>query len=208
MLKILLTACLIFSLKLFAHPVSFKGSVPITWMNEERKTEAITTYSIKYWWGVGSHYFRIEDNKKDLDALFAKTNFLLKRWNKKDSQANIYAWLGAGALWNDNSHFTYLTGIQADYETRRIYTEATFRSLRTFDNSEVVNIAQASFGLSPYLAGYEDLQSWMIVRGNYTPELEDQWMISTLLRFFYRNVFWEMGANHKGHPIINLMVHF
>lgn len=192
----------------WAHPVSFQGSLPLVTRNEARKTEYMAIYSAKYFWGLGAHYFRIIDKTEESHSLFAKTSFLLKRWNEKHAQANIYVWAGAGQQWSptkNNSALLY--GARADYETRRVFLESDYRQLVGINESNY-DFFQAQVGIAPYIADYNDLHTWMIVRFNYTPQLEQEIAVIPMLRFFYKNIFWEIGSNQKGHWMINTMVHF
>ena len=52
--------------------------------------------SLEYWWAVGVHHIR-RPNWEDQNGTFLSTNFLLKRWNGENLQANLYMNLGIGS---------------------------------------------------------------------------------------------------------------
>jgi hypothetical protein len=57
---------------------------------------------------------------------------LLKRWNLSDAQANVWLFGGIGELDRGaaGSQMAWSPGIQADYETTRLYAAATARMYR------------------------------------------------------------------------------
>lgn len=164
-------------------------------------------------------------------------NFLLKRWLFEDSQANIYTSLGGG-LWaslasSDAASNTYekpsalaYLSVDMDWESRHWYTALHFGSsvFRPTPAREATPVAKAPpiikslaqrkvslhwlynwryrLGFAPYLGGMDELQTWFVLQYNHNFQL------TPLLRFFYKNVLWEMGATLKGKPFLTLMVHY
>ena len=69
--------------------------------------------------------------------------------------------------------------------------------------------ATARMGFAPYEADYKSLQSWMVAQVMYmqTPE-GSRTIPMVLMRFFYKTVLWELGADLYGRPWIQLMAHY
>jgi hypothetical protein len=62
-------------------------------------------------------------------------------------------------------------------------------------------------GFSPFKADFNSLQSWAMLQLWSDPVTSQELKVTPLLRFFYQNVLWEMGASTKGDMMLNLMVH-
>jgi hypothetical protein len=69
-------------------------------------------------------------------------------------------------------------------------------------------MTQARVGFSPKMADFKDLQTWVMLQGMYTPDVDRKVMLTPLLRFFYHNVLWEMGSSTRGEWMLNFMVHY
>lgn len=105
------------------------------------------------------------------------------------------------------TNVAYMTGFEADWETRTIYTALKyyyFTSPKVTD----ISMAQARVGFSPNEAGFDKLQTWFMLQAMVMPDVESEVIITPLLRFFYHNVLWEMGSSTRGEWLINLMVHY
>ena len=135
-------------------------------------------------------------------------NVLAKRWFFEDSQANIYLSLMAELPLSKADLQTSLKSrlksrIEMDWESRRLYT--TF-SLLAFKMTKPIKYKISSrLGFAPYLGSMEELQTWMIFQFSF---MEKTLKIEPLMRFFYRNVLWEIGSSLKGDFFLSLMVHY
>ncbi len=138
--------------------------------------------------------------------------FLIKRWNREESQANIYAFAGAGHFSErvdgntiDDGGFSR-AGLQIDYETRQIHTNFRYVERRSFDGfDELDNLIDAAVGFAPYTGSYEDIHTWLLIRYMDGRKMEES-MISPTLRFFYRNFLWEIAMSTRGESQVNFMV--
>ena len=83
-------------------------------------------------------------------------------------------------------------------------------------------------GMAPYVGGMDELQTWLIVQLDarppyyYRSEAEPLDLVAArsyalppnllevtpLMRFFYKNVLWEMGASIRGQFFTSLMLHY
>jgi len=133
---------------------------------------------------------------------------LLKRWNLSDAQANVWLFGGLGQLdrGDAGSHLAWSPGIQADYETTRLYAAATARLYR----AGAVERDQYSVraGFSFYQASYDEPQPWLIVDARRMVGLYDGWEVTPMLRIIHKRFFIEGGVSDRGNLRANLMVTF
>lgn len=193
-----------------AHPVSYKGSIGVMGYHSPVLTHNQLNYSLSHRIAMGAHYFtRPElDNR---EASYLSANFLVHRWNGTGLQANIYAIAGAGydQIASDNSSASGLTALQFDIENRKYYFLA--KQLRTLgDDNQGLNQTLLRLGFAPYVGRFEDLHSWFIVewkRNKFSDGflLEDT---TALLRFFYKNLLFEVGQSFNGFTKFNYIIHF
>ena len=80
--------------------------------------------------------------------------------------------------------------------------DATARELRK-SRAEVVRAA-----IELYLAEYEDLNTWLLLRAEYSDGFAEEIELIPTLRFFYNNYFWEVGMDTNGRMRAMFMVHF
>lgn len=189
-----------------AHPVSFKDGFGImpTYMAERQELELNYTY--RHESAVAFNIINIEGDK-DITFYLPQFNHKFYRRNSLDSQANIYGSLGLGlADQRNDTGPAGLAAIQADYETRRIYTLVYGEHLQA--EGEGLNRIRYRAGFAPYLANFEELNTWLIAQVEYTPELRDEWTITPLIRLFYSNYLVEFGVSLEGDPFIAGIFHF
>lgn len=204
-----LVACYAFSL--FAHPVIYKEGIVVSYSNMRSYSDNQLMYSWSNRWSSGLNQWRFSRGEENTEFAFLKTNHLLYRHNGESSQGNIYVHGGIGVVDSEiekrQTNEAYMTGIEMDWETRTIYTALKyyyFTSPKVTD----LSMAQARVGFSPYEAGFDQLQSWFMVQAMVMPEVEPEVIITPLLRFFYKNVLWEIGSSTRAEWIINVMVHY
>lgn len=172
-------------------------------INSSEKSENTIVYSPKWWLGTGVMHVQSGDHKWTNLHL----GLLLKRWNNWESQGNFYLFGGPGIerMNGQNKYFTR-TGVQADWETRRIYTMTKYTSTITdWQNQESY---EARVGFAPFLAGFKDLNIWAILQVTHDPKASQQTEVTPLVRMFYKNVLWELGSSLDNKWLINFMVRF
>ncbi len=191
-----------------AHPVSFKGAYGIMpeYMNGRYELEA--NYSFDRNKAVGISGIWAETEAGNISMIIPKFNYLAFRDNNRDSQANIYLSLGmGGANSGSDTDLVGLASIQGDYETRRIYTLAHLETIQSSGESEL-NHFRYRLGFAPYIAGYEGIHSWLIGQIDYSPQMEDEWTVTPVVRVFYDNYLFEAGVSLKGDPFLAFISHF
>ena len=191
-----------------AHPVSFEGAYQLMLGGTDsmQNFELYHSYTPKTAFGL--HLMRFEDERDD--DLFAglQHNWLLKRWNLPDAQANLYLGAAAGIAKQDGDPWAPagLGFFRADYETRRIYTAFETKLVGSEDVSR--GVTSASVGFAPYKAEFEQLNTWLILQFEHVSGMEDDLAIIPKIRLFKGNYFLELGCSLEGAPQVNFMVHF
>jgi hypothetical protein len=206
MIKKFISLFFILNLPLYAHPVIYKkgwifqGSFMPN-MNEQRVGY---TASPRFAFIYNAHHFENINNYQDYTF---GVNLLLKRWLKHSSQANLYTGLHGG-LYRDNQddgkvgHF-FLMG---DWETREHYLMAKVKKFIFEGHSR--NSYTARYGFAPFVAGMNELQTWLIMQAMYVEKQSKEVILTPMLRFFYQNVLWEIGHSTRGKSYLTIMVHY
>lgn len=184
----------------------YKGGWALSSFNMPDFSNNYVMYSVNNLFALGLDQYRFEKNDQTSDIGLFKVNHLLWRHNGEDSQASIYLHGGVGLedqkFTNSVLRASYLGGVEADWETRKLYTSAKYFQ---FQN---IAMTQARIGLSPKEAPFENLQTWFMLQGMHLKGVNETVSLTPMLRFFYQNVLWEMGSSTKGDWMLNLMVHY
>lgn len=194
-----------------AHPVIYKDGVVVSSVNMESYSDNQLMYSWSKRFASGLNHWRFSKQDQSTNMGLFKTNYLLFRHNAEASQTNIYLHAGIGMvdsqLERKGSGEAYMTGMEADWENRNLYT--SFKQyFYTSPGLTSLNMTQARIGFSPYESGFEQLQTWFMLQGMYMPEIDRKLSLIPMLRFFYQNVLWEVGSSVRGEWMLNLMVHY
>ena len=191
-----------------ANPVSFKDGWGIMPSYGKDWSDLMVNYSITNRYALGVSQFYRQGEKSTATFGIGQVNYLLSRWNELDSQANIYASTGAGGRHDSvrDDSFAGYGSLEADYETRRIYTLLAAETLQSRRSD--FNRLRWRGGFSPYKAPFEALQTWLLVQVDYMPEMHDKTTVTPLVRFFYNNYALELGVSLDGKPFLGAMAHF
>lgn len=193
-----------------AHPVIYEGGKVFSFSNMPSYSDNQALYSLTPKIAAGLNHWRFTKDERNTEFGFARLNYLLKRINGEDSQANIYLLSGVGMVDSEiGSRATeeaYMGGVEMDWETRTLYTSLKHYQ---FASPEVTDIGmtQARIGFSPVEANFEQLQTWFMVQAMYMGEVDQTVTVTPFLRFFYQSVLWELGSSTRGEWMLNLMVH-
>jgi hypothetical protein len=194
----------------WAHPVSYKDAVGLMSYNTPQMNEVLLTYSLTPSFAVAGTYLR--DSKSEF--AIPRANFLLKRWNNEDSQANVYFSGGVGVeKFADTTYGARLAELVADWESRKyyLYFDHLYLNRDNPDNSSLTekdyNHSKLRAGLAPFLADYNELNVWLILQGERHLD-ESKTELTQFLRVYMKNVLWEIGARFDGGWAFNYMVHF
>lgn len=168
--------------------------------------EMKVSYTFDPRWSVliNSHRFEQADEYQDVAI---GLNTLVKRWLQRDSQANIY--LGAHYGQYEDNFSDGNVGhamLMADWEDREDYF--MFRTKRFYYNDQETQDYLIRYGFAPFVAGMNELQAWGILQVYYYEEQRKEALITPMLRFFYKNVLWEMGSTTKGESFLTMMIHY
>ncbi len=211
LIKILGLFVALYSLSLFAHPVIYKDGIVVSSSNMSSYSDNQLMYSWSNKWSSGLNQWRFTKDDRNTEFALVKLNHLLYRYNGENSQGNIYIHGGAGVADSEiekrQTNDAYMAGFEADWETRTLYTAIKhyyFTSPKVTD----ISMTQARIGFSPFESGFDQLQSWFMLQAMYMPDVESEVVITPLLRFFYKNVLWEVGSSTRAEWMINLMVHY
>ncbi len=201
---------LLLPLYVLSHPVIYKGGW-VYWgeFGQSSNSQVISyTFHPNFSIGVKSDYYSNLNEYRDYKLGMSS---LIKRWYLKDSQANIYTSFYAGDFGQNVGQRNINGGVlqaqlDIDWESRSLYT-AFATSLLKLDGQSLSKYSYR-IGFAPYIAGMNVLQTWLILQFRYFEELENKINITPMMRFFYKNVLWEIGSNLKGSSFLTLMVHY
>jgi len=190
-----------------AKPLSYVGGLMIMQENDETGHTLSLDYTFTPTEAVGL-YVKQDENGKDILMLSPEINTLLKRWNLPDGQGNIFNMSGAGiAYWRHNTQPALWTAFLADYESRRWFF--SFEPRFVYDGDIEKSVWQRAYiGIAPYLANYNELNTWIMLRVDHHPAKHDHFVATPLLRFFYKTYWLELGYSSDQHIMVNWTVQF
>ena len=186
-----------------AKPIAFQdGTSLMLEYGAGSMLEAQAFYAPRYWWSAGGGLLRLEEENGAFsrDIAYTRANLLLKRWNLPGAQGNVFASGGLGAAQGSDfsgTHTAYNFALQADYETRRVYT-----SLKSdWQGSSVYThrIDTAQIGFAPYPHDWTVLATWFVLQARtYTGGLYGGVEGALVLRLFKGSVWAEAGVTQDG----------
>jgi hypothetical protein len=188
---------------LLAKPIAFAdGTTVMAEYGAGTMTEAQVFHAPKYNWSLGVGYLELDSDFADRrrEIGYARVNYLVKRWNMKAAQANVFSWGGVGSAHSSDtsgSAFAWNAGAQIDYETRRVYgsLKTDLHDSDTFTH----RIDTLQLGLAPYKHDYDTLATWLVLQGrNITGGIHEGIEWSLLLRLFKGGAWLEAGATTDG----------
>ena len=198
-----------------ARPVSYPDAWTVMLRNDVNQNSAHIHYTLDTQHSVG---LRLRyDREGDFVFTGAQLNRLIKRWNKVDSQANLYGRVAIGQvsdnlddgemrLERERDEGVFL-GVSGDWETRRYFVSA---AAEHWDNGRFGEFSSfhSRLGIAPYVANTGALHTWIMVEGHHRPESRDKVGASALLRFFKGPSLLEVGVDDQGEPLLNYIHRF
>ena len=210
MLKYILYFYFVIS-SLFARPVSYVNGWTFITMNDNKNLSSLIHFTPSSRYSLG--YKVDHDKSKEYWINALNINYLVKRINKKHSQANIYFKSGAGLIYSDYSQyskkkeFVSYAEISTDWENRhRLY--AYNNKVIKSNNIDSTFIQKARFGIAPYVASYGKLHTWLIYELNHMPEENKVFFSNGILRFFKSPNLLEIGMNNDRDILFNFIKRF
>ncbi len=205
-MKKVIIAILFMPTLLLAHPVIYKdGWVYWGSFGPDMNTQRVSyTLHPKFSLEANTSWYQNNDEYRDY---MLGANYLVKRWLNGDSQGNIYASYHAGYFKDlDTDGFAQHLMLMGDWESRSLYTAGSVMSFLYNDKEEFKYSYR--FGFAPFVAGMNTIQNWLILKLDYFEAQNKKILVTPMMRFFYKNVLWEMGANTQGDYFLTLMIHY
>ena len=191
-----------------AHPVSFKDATAVMTWNQSFMTDNWVTYSFHPRMAIAARTMRLEMPEGRMNYYAPQFDFLVKRWNETDSQANIYIYGSYGV-----AHFLNQTdraaqvGMEIDAESRKHYISVQYEKMWTPVGPDM-DIIKARLGVAPYEAEFNEVASWFMIQYQRHPMLVKENVVTPLIRLFYKSFLLEGGVSTDGDWMTNFMFHF
>ena len=194
-------ALIFFLSAISAHPVIFKNG-KVFWLTQNPSFNDIRFgVSKSSNWLIGGRF--LEDRNSNETFALINNNFLAKRWNNRNSQANLYL-LSSVGLDTKNSKSMGTIGLHGDWEDRQFMV---MQMLEYYSYSRAV-VSNTRFAYSPYIADYSKTSTWLIA--HYRVEFSNDkysYMFFPVLRLFKKNYLVEIGFN-QDNSFLSFMTHF
>ena len=194
-------ALIILLSSLSAHPVIFKNG-KVFWLTQNPSFNDIRFgVSKTNSWLIGGRL--LEDRKSNETFALVNNNYLAKRWNSRNSQANLYL-LSSVGLDTRNSKSMGTIGIHGDWENRRFMV---MQMLEYFSHNSAL-VSNTRLAYSPYTVDYTKTSTWLIA--HYRIEYNnDQYSYTffPVIRLFKKNYLFEIGYNGND-SFLSFMTHF
>jgi hypothetical protein len=175
-----------------ARPVSYPGGWTVLQYNDGGSNSLWVHVSPDARYSVG--YFGQYDRMDAWTHHSVRATRLVKRWNEKESQANIYAWGGVGLVnFNDSadSDAAAHAGVSADWETRSLFVMGEAKGMQRGDKSDVEYLGR--LGVAPYEGDYGDLHLWLMLQGQHKPTAKEKFVTTPMARLFWDVNLVEVG---------------
>lgn len=156
---------LVLTLPAAAKPIAFaRGATLMAEYGAGSMLETQAFYAPKYFYSVGASALRFENADRWRMQTQVRANYLVKRWNAPKSQANVFVYAGLGSAHDSvgQSGFASSFGVQADYETRWLYTSA--RSDFNQALGERIRVDTLQIGAAPYAHDYKSVATFFLLQ--------------------------------------------
>ena len=200
MLRSLLVFIILLS-SISAHPVIFKNG-KVFWVSQTPSFNDIRFgVSQTSNWLIGGRV--LVDRKSNETFALINNNYLAKRWNSRNSQANIYLLSSVGVN-TKNSKSMGTFGVHGDWENRQLMV---MQMLEYYSHTSSW-VSSSRLAYSPYTVDYSKMSTWLIAqyRIEYNND-EFSYMFIPVVRFFKGNYLLEIGSNGDD-SFFTFMTHF
>lgn len=213
-----------------ARPIQGADSVTIrAEYGAGNSREVQVFYAPRHFWSVGVGHMSLEtDSPNSHEVSYARLNFLARRWNFEEAQANVFVWGGVGSAYfgpvtvrpdapdppgSGHDHGPLPGDVAVRYRGFReaawnaggqidYETLRFYTSLRTdAHRADTFSHRVDSFqiGFSPYDHEVDSLSAWLIASARrFTGHALEGDELALLLRLFRKNVWLEAGATTDG----------
>jgi hypothetical protein len=188
-------------------PLSYVGGTMVMQENDETGHTLSIDYTFDPHFALGL-YSKYEINQKEFWMAGPEINTLIKRWNLPDGQGNIFSMTGVGtARQGSNTQPAAWAFLLADYETRRWFF--SYEPRFTYAGNIEKSFWQRGYaGFAPYLATYDQLNTWFLIRLDHHPAKNEHFVVTPVVRFFYKTIWLEAGYSSNNHIMVNWTVQF
>lgn len=191
-----------------AHPVPYKDAIGVMTWNQPLLSDDWITYSFRHDAAVAARHMRVDMPDGRMHFYAPQINYLLKRWNLPDAQANVYVYGAYGAMNFLNQNVgAGLAGFEADAEDRRLYASLKYEKMWDKARANFYH-GTARVGAAPYAAEFNEIAAWFMLQYDYHPQLSNKFELTPLVRLFYRSVLLEVGVSTQADWMLNFMFHF
>jgi hypothetical protein len=183
--------CFVFSFVIPAQgkPLSYVGGTMVMQENDETGYTVTVDYTFHPHFALGV-YAKEDIGGNDFFTIGPQLNTLIKRWNLPDGQGNIFSMTGVGVSRQGSNT-----------------QPAGWGSLYSGD-IEKSFWQRGCAGFAPYLANYDQLNTWLLIRMDHHPAKEDHFVVTPVVRFFYKTIWLEVGYSNNNHVMVNWTVQF
>ena len=204
-LVFILLALWLFASPAWTKPIAYaRGTTLMAEYGSDLMQEAQVFYAPRYNYSLGGGYLRMEarDRSFDRNITYLRANLLVKRWNLPGAQGNIFAFGGLGSAEGrgfSGRRTAYNGGVQADYETRRIYVSGK-HDWHGVPGGFAEQMTTVQAGFAPYAHDWDVLATWFLIQARHYRKgmLDDRIQTAALVRLFKGNTWFEVGATDDG----------
>jgi len=200
-----------YAFQALSRPVSYPGGWTVMQKNDKNVHSVHLHYSptARYSVGYRTEYWRDEG----WQFQGVQFNYLVKRHNAQDSQANFYLKGGLGIAYdnfglpNEEIEPASFIDIAVDWETRRYFTSYENRLYYAADIDRFFR-QKARAGIAPYLGDYGDFHTWLMLQTDHIASEGNEVTFTPFVRIFKNEYMGEVGISNKGEVLFNLIIRF
>ena len=179
--------------------------------NDYKKNSILIHYTptSKYSIGYKSQYWQEEQHWLNSFNL----NYLIKRINKKSSQANFYLKTGLGLLksdykeYNNKKELISYAELATDWETRKYFVSYNNNMIKAV-TVDGLFMQKARIGYAPYITGYGGLHTWLMYEMQHMPENKKNNISNFIVRLFKSTNMFEVGLDENRNATFNYIKRF
>lgn len=206
-----------------AKPIAFAEAWTFMHERDRNMIQTELFYAPEFWWSLGpvTSIMKNDANTKRMETNLFQANYLVKRWNMPNAQANVFVSYGLGRTetTEQKPHHAGLApivstyrntaqryAVQGDYETRTFYTSFKVDALdsrRDFDRTDTFQI-----GFSPVAHDFDELAVWFVAQAKKYRGMDDKTEGGAFVRLFKRNIWVEIGMAERRKSQMMLMINY
>lgn len=202
---------LFFSREINSRPISYQGGWTIMQKNDFNRHSFHSHFSpsINYSIGYRVEYWR----KKEWIFHGLQLNYLLKRVNKPNSQANLYFKNALGFALSDYKNFdnniepNIFSGVAFDWENRQFFFNYENRINYNYTIDRFL-VQKTRIGFAPYIGKYGDLHTWFMFQIDHMPNSSDNLVFTPFVRIFKGDYLAEIGLSYHNDFMFNFIKRF